>query len=70
MKFLDDNNLARWVQRRTGPRAELHQARVLELALVSLRRINSFLDNVDTGDFVVYGDLEAYSCAFGCAWTP
>ncbi|KIY96278.1 hypothetical protein MNEG_11685 [Monoraphidium neglectum] len=28
----------------------------------NLARINSFLDNVDTGDFVVYGDLEAYSC--------
>lgn len=28
----------------------------------NLARINSFLDNVDTGDYVVYGDLEAYSC--------
>lgn len=28
----------------------------------NLARINSFLDNVDTGDYVVYGDLEAFSC--------
>ena len=27
------------------------------------RRINSFLEHVDVGDFVVYGNLEAYSCA-------
>ncbi|GBF98817.1 transcription regulator [Raphidocelis subcapitata] len=28
----------------------------------NLARLNSFLDSVDTGEFVVYGDLEAYSC--------
>lgn len=25
-------------------------------------RLNSFLDNVDAGDVIVKGDLEAYSC--------
>ncbi|KAF6256138.1 Maf1-domain-containing protein [Scenedesmus sp. NREL 46B-D3] len=32
------------------------------LDLSPLARINSFLDHVDVGDYVVYGDLEAYSC--------
>eukprot|EP00775_Hariotina_reticulata_P010161 gene10161-10320_t len=32
------------------------------LDLSPLARINSFLDNVDVGDYVVQGDLEAYSC--------
>lgn len=32
------------------------------LDLVPLQRINSFLDYVDAGEYVVYGDLEAYSC--------
>ena len=26
------------------------------------RRLNSFLDNVDVGDVIMRGDLEAYSC--------
>lgn len=25
-------------------------------------RINTFLDNVDVGEYYVHGDLEAYSC--------
>lgn len=25
-------------------------------------RLNSFLDNVDVGDLIVRGDLEAFSC--------
>ena len=39
------------------------------------RRINSFLDNVDVGDLIVRGDLEAYSCecpsssGWGAPWT-
>lgn len=32
------------------------------LDLSPLARINSFLDHVDVGEYVVYGDLEAYSC--------
>jgi hypothetical protein len=28
-------------------------------------RINSFLDHVDVGDYIVEGDLEAYSCESG-----
>ncbi len=28
-----------------------------------LLRLNAFLDHVDVGDYVVFGDLEAYSCA-------
>ncbi|MEW5318383.1 MAG: hypothetical protein WDW38_009608 [Sanguina aurantia] len=32
------------------------------LDLPPVSRINSFLDHVDVGDYVVYGDLEAYSC--------
>lgn len=27
-----------------------------------LCRINTFLDNVDVGEYYVHGDLEAYSC--------
>ena len=31
--------------------------------LVSLlNRLNSFLDHVDVGEYIVEGDLEAYSC--------
>lgn len=30
--------------------------------IATLARINSFLDNVDVGDLIVRGDLEAYSC--------
>jgi hypothetical protein len=30
---------------------------------VMFRRLNSFLENVDVGDYYVHGDLEAYSCA-------
>ena len=26
-------------------------------------RLSAFLDNVDVGDYVVQGDIEAYSCA-------
>lgn len=32
------------------------------LDLSPLARLNSFLDHVDVGEYVVYGDLEAYSC--------
>lgn len=32
------------------------------LDLSPLARINTFLDHVDAGEYVVYGDLEAYSC--------
>mmetsp|Transcript_2943 Transcript_2943/g.6447 ORF Transcript_2943/g.6447 Transcript_2943/m.6447 type:complete len:233 (+) Transcript_2943:170-868(+) len=32
------------------------------LDLAPLARINTFLDHVDVGDYVVYGNLEAYSC--------
>lgn len=32
------------------------------LDLAPLARINTFMDHVDVGDYVVYGDLEAYSC--------
>ena len=28
----------------------------------SVRRLNGFLSHVDVGDYVVHGDLEAYSC--------
>jgi len=27
-----------------------------------LNRLNSFLDHVDVGEYIVEGDLEAYSC--------
>ena len=29
---------------------------------VNICRINTFLDNVDVGEYYVHGDLEAYSC--------
>lgn len=32
------------------------------LDLAPLTRIKTFIDHVDVGDYVVYGDLEAYSC--------
>ncbi|KAG1670689.1 hypothetical protein FOA52_010965 [Chlamydomonas sp. UWO 241] len=32
------------------------------LDLAPLARINTFLDHVDVGEYVVYGNLEAYSC--------
>lgn len=32
------------------------------LDLGPLARLNGFLDHVDAGEYVVYGDLEAYSC--------
>ncbi|KAK9817853.1 hypothetical protein WJX72_003161 [[Myrmecia] bisecta] len=32
------------------------------LDFAPLARINAFLDNVDVGDYIVHGDLEAYSC--------
>lgn len=32
------------------------------LDLPPLARINAFLDHVDVGEYIVYGDLEAYSC--------
>lgn len=32
------------------------------LDLAPLNRLGSFLDHVDVGDYVVYGNLEAYSC--------
>eukprot|EP00879_Flechtneria_rotunda_P003987 GHRR01004227.1.p2 GENE.GHRR01004227.1~~GHRR01004227.1.p2 ORF type:complete len:240 (+),score=62.72 GHRR01004227.1:2343-3062(+) len=32
------------------------------LDLSPLARLNSFLDHVDVGEYIVYGDLEAYSC--------
>lgn len=31
---------------------------------MTLCRLNSFLDNVDVGELVVRGDLEAFSCKF------
>lgn len=34
------------------------------LDLLPLARINTFLDNVDVGDYCVHGVLEAYSCGF------
>mmetsp|Transcript_7413 Transcript_7413/g.14594 ORF Transcript_7413/g.14594 Transcript_7413/m.14594 type:complete len:233 (+) Transcript_7413:22-720(+) len=32
------------------------------LELSNLQRINSFLENADVGEYVIHGDLEAYSC--------
>ncbi|GAX83091.1 hypothetical protein CEUSTIGMA_g10517.t1 [Chlamydomonas eustigma] len=32
------------------------------LDLAPISRINTFLENVDVGDYIVHGDLEAYSC--------
>jgi hypothetical protein len=65
MKFLDDSNLARCGAR--GRRGAGRPQRASRPLTRSPRppRINSFLDNVDTGDYVVYGDLEAYSCERG-----
>jgi hypothetical protein len=34
------------------------------LLLLSTNRLNSFLDHVDVGEYIVEGDLEAYSCEF------
>jgi hypothetical protein len=30
--------------------------------VLSSFRINTFIENVDVGDYIVHGDLEAYSC--------
>lgn len=32
------------------------------LCAAVLNRLNSFLDHVDVGEYIVEGDLEAYSC--------
>lgn len=43
----------------------MHPQVCLYTALLKLDpvcRINTFLDNVDVGEYVVHGDLEAYSC--------
>ncbi len=62
MKFLDLSPLARQalVPRSIdalGPSTDL-----ADLRSGPPLRINTFLDHVDVGEYVVYGDLEAYSC--------
>jgi hypothetical protein len=64
MKFLDLSPLARFVGLCIDAR-DLSSRRHTQPYLASvgpLCRINSFLDHVDVGEYVVYGDLEAYSC--------
>ena len=38
------------------------EATLTPSAHTDLCRINTFLDNVDVGEYYVHGDLEAYSC--------
>jgi hypothetical protein len=63
MKFLDITPLARCPLLFPPTRAPQHLATSSHTCSVS-PRLDTFLNSVDVGDYIVHGNLEAYSC--GC----
>ena len=57
--------MSRTAESAHGLRSAEHQTATPGSLDDAYRRINSFLEHVDVGDFIVYGNLEAYSCACG-----